>query len=98
MSHLSTIVGRLHVGTPAEEVIEYVFSRMTKEWREDKSATAVKRRRDVAREALKIHRRNRAFYDSLYGGGSADLEEEITTKLYGSAEIRAMIEAAEGGE
>lgn len=89
MSVIGRIVGRLHVGTSDREVVEYVFSRFKQDWLEQQDAATLG---DIAHEALAEHRRNGDLYDSLYGGGMADLEKEITERLYGGAENRELME------
>lgn len=90
---LGRIIGQLHVGASDEEVTEHVLGILTPELQDPKNAAHRERRAAILREALQIHKRNQRFYDSMYGAGSSDLEQEITEHLYGGEENRAAMEA-----
>lgn len=92
------LVGRLHVGASDREVVEYVLDRVHVKPAVKGDAARRAVLADVAHEALEAHRSAGALYDSIYGRGRTDLEKEITERLYGGAENRAAIEAAEEGE
>lgn len=95
MSIVSWLTDRLHVGASDREVVEYVLDRVKyKDGPKSKREVLA----EVAHEALAAHARARGLYDSIYGGGASHLEAEITERLYGGAENRAAIEAAESEE
>ena len=59
------VVNRCHVGTPPRELIRYVRSRLSDEGR---SADAWPRRKDIYRQALVQHGRNRDEYARVMAG------------------------------
>jgi hypothetical protein len=77
------IVGRLHVGEPFKVVIDTLRAAMAPTFRAECTSEARARRKAIYRAGILAHLKNRNFYDSLYGSGMSELEEEITTRLYG---------------
>jgi len=80
---VSSLVDSLHVGETFSTVVEEVRENWRSDFREDKHPQARKVRGIMYQAAILRHVKNRGFYDSLYGSGMSELEQEITTKLYG---------------
>ena len=81
MSIAAEIVGRLHVGTGAREVIRVLRDSIKPEHRTGRHKRSA--RHSFYRQGLEAHFDNRAFFDELYGRGSASVEQEITDHFYG---------------
>ena len=81
MSIAGQIVGNLHVGTSDRQVIKVLRSKIKPEHRTGRHKRSA--RHSYYREGLMHHHDNRAFFDELYGAGSAGIEQEITDHFYG---------------
>jgi len=81
MSIAAQIVGSLHVGTSDRQVIKVLRSKIGIEHRTGRHKRSA--RHSFYREGLMHHHDNRSFFDSLYGRGSASVEQEITDHFYG---------------
>jgi hypothetical protein len=80
---VSGVVDSLHVGETFATVVREVRERWRSDFRDDRDPQARKVRGRVYRAAILRHLKNRNLYDSLYGSGMSELEQEITTRLYG---------------
>jgi len=66
MSIVQSIVGRLHVGTPDSEVVEYVLSRFqVGAW----ERLTPQQQHTVVLTAIEKHHENQALYKSILRGG-----------------------------
>lgn len=80
---VSGVVDSLHVGETFATVVREVRERWRSDFRDDTDPQARRVRGRVYRAAILRHLKNRNLYDGLYGSGMSELEQEITTKLYG---------------
>jgi hypothetical protein len=76
-------VDSLHVGETFRTVVREIREGWRSDFRSDTHPQARKVRGLMYRAGILRHLKNRHLYDSLYGSGMSELEQEITTRLYG---------------
>jgi hypothetical protein len=76
-------VDSLHVGETFRTVVEEIREGWRPDFRSDTHPQARRVRKLLYRAGILRHLKNRNLYDSLYGSGMSELEQEITTRLYG---------------